>query len=261
MIKLIVSDVDGTLVPDGSPDMDPEVFEVILKLREKGMQFVVASGRPWNSVEQAFDPVKKKIFYVANNGAYVGCHGRCLYAYPIEKELVRRIIRKVRMHPELEVVYAGINGDYLETENEGLCEWLANGYKFNVMRVKNLLELEEPCVKVSIYKKEGIEEATRDIYQEFHEEVKMACAGDMWMDCMAKGVNKGRAVRTIQESLGIKKEETMAFGDQLNDLEMLDQAYYSFAVANAREEVRRAARFQADSNVRGGVLKILKGLL
>lgn len=49
MIKLIVSDVDGTLVPDGSPDLDPEVFDIILKLREKGMQFVVASGRPWAS--------------------------------------------------------------------------------------------------------------------------------------------------------------------------------------------------------------------
>ena len=72
MIKLIVSDVDGTLVPDGSPDLDPEVFDIILKLREKGMQFVVASGRPWASVESAFEPVKKKIFYVANNGAYVG---------------------------------------------------------------------------------------------------------------------------------------------------------------------------------------------
>ena len=104
-------------------------------------------------------------------------------------------------------------------------------------------------------------EYTRDIYEEFRDQAKMACAGDMWMDCMARDVNKGRAVRTIQESLGIKVEETMAFGDQLNDIEMLNQAYYSFAVANAREEVRRAARFQADSNVRGGVLKILKGLL
>lgn len=261
MIKLIVSDVDGTLVPDGSPDLNPEVFEVILKLREKGMQFVVASGRPWTSVEQAFEPVKKKIFYVANNGAYVGCHGRCLYAYAMEPELVHRIIRKIRMNPELEIVYAGVNGDYLETRDEGLCDWLTNGYKFNVRRVNDLLELDEPCVKVSIYKKEGIEKAAGDVYKTFKDEAQISCAGDMWMDCMARDVNKGRAVRTIQESLGISREETMAFGDQLNDLEMLDQAYYSFAVANAREEVRKAARFQADSNVRDGVLKILKGLL
>ena len=53
----------------------------------------------------------------------------------------------------------------------------------------------------------------------------------------------------------------MVFGDQLNDLEMMEQAYYSFAVANARKEVKKAARFQADSNVNGGVLKILKLLL
>ncbi len=204
MIKLIVSDVDGTLVPDGSPDLDPEVFDIILKLREKGMQFVVASGRPWASVESAFEPVKKKIFYVANNGAYVGCHGRCLYAYTMERELAHRIIRKVRMHPELEMVYAGVNGDYLDSKDDTLCDWLTNGYKFNVIRVKDVLELEEPCVKISIYKKEGIEAATRDIYDEFKDQAKMACAGDMWMDCMAKDVNKGKAVRTIRKAWALR---------------------------------------------------------
>ena len=54
MIKLIVSDVDGTLVEDGSGGVNPELFDVILKLREKGIQFAIASGRPWASVEGAF---------------------------------------------------------------------------------------------------------------------------------------------------------------------------------------------------------------
>ena len=76
MIKLVVTDVDGTLVEDGSPNIDPELFETILKLREKGIQFAVASGRPWASVERTFDPVKKKVFYIANNGSYIGCYGR-----------------------------------------------------------------------------------------------------------------------------------------------------------------------------------------
>ena len=89
----------------------------------------------------------------------------------------------------------------------------------------------------------------------------MTISGDMWMDCMAMGVCKGQAIEVLQKGLEIKPEETMAFGDQLNDMEMLEQAYYSFAVANAREEVKKAARFHADSNVNGGVLKILKLLL
>ena len=81
------------------------------------------------------------------------------------------------------------------------------------------------------------------------------------MDCMHTGVNKGEAVKTLQESLGILPEETMVFGDQLNYVEMLNRAYYSFAVGNARKEVKEAARFQADTNVNDGVLKILKRLL
>ena len=81
------------------------------------------------------------------------------------------------------------------------------------------------------------------------------------MDCMAPGVNKGVAVKLLQESLGISPKETMVFGDQLNDMEMLSQAYYSYAVGNARPEVRAAARFQTDINVRDGVLKVLKLLI
>ncbi|MGN0371739.1 MAG: HAD family hydrolase [Enterocloster sp.] len=261
MIKLIVTDVDGTLVPDGSADINPELFQVILKLREKGIQFAVASGRQWVSVENTFEPVKEKIFYIANNGAYIGCHGRCLFDYSMDREIVRRVITEVRRHPDLEVLYAGVNGDYMETKDEELLRWLREGYRFSVSQIDDLLALQEPCVKISVYRPSDIESATRDLYEEFKDELKVTCAGDMWMDFMDKSVNKGQAVKTIQESLEILPEETMAFGDQLNDLEMLDRAYYSFAVANARDEVRRSARFQADSNVNDGVLKILKYLL
>ena len=111
------------------------------------------------------------------------------------------------------------------------------------------------------YRAGGVEEAVKPLVEEFKDILQIACAGDVWLDCMAKNVNKGHAVKVIQDSLGIKPEETMAFGDQLNDIEMLQQAYYSFAVANARDEVKKAARFQADSNVNQGVLKIMQNLL
>ena len=74
-------------------------------------------------------------------------------------------------------------------------------------------------------------------------------------------LSKGVALKTLQEDLGILPEETMVFGDQMNDMEMLEQAYYSFAVANARAEVKEAARFMADSNVDQGPMKIMKLLL
>lgn len=86
MIKLIVTDVDGTLVEDGFTNVDPRLFDTILKLREKGIQFAVASGRPWASVERTFEPVKKKVFYISNNGSYIGCYGRSLYVYAMDRE-------------------------------------------------------------------------------------------------------------------------------------------------------------------------------
>lgn len=261
MIKLIVSDVDGTLVPDGTPLVPEELFDVILKLRERGIQFAIASGRPWASVEGTFEPVKKKIFYIANNGAYLGCHGRSLFVNPIEPELVRELIQTIRLHPDLNVIVACQDGDYMDSKDDALYRWMVEGYKFNITRVEDLLEVKDPCVKVSVYREQGAESATADIRAAFQDRMQVTTAGDMWVDFMAKGVNKGQAVKLLQDILEITPEETMAFGDQLNDIEMLKQAYYSFAVANAREEVRRTARFQADSNANNGVLKVLKQLL
>ena len=88
MIKLIASDIDGTLVHDGTHELNPELYDVILKLKEKGIQFAAASGRQWASIEDLFDPIKERIFYLSDNGAYVGCHGRNLFIHTIDRDLV-----------------------------------------------------------------------------------------------------------------------------------------------------------------------------
>ena len=78
---------------------------------------------------------------------------------------------------------------------------------------------------------------------------------------MNKESNKGHAIREIQKILKISPDETMVFGDNLNDLEMLAAATESYAVANAAEPVRKAAKHITDTNVNDGVLKVLRTLL
>ena len=78
---------------------------------------------------------------------------------------------------------------------------------------------------------------------------------------MSEGVSKGAAIQIIQESLGIGQSETMAFGDQQNDVEMLQQAAYSYAVENAKPEAKRAAKYVCGKNTEDGVLQVLKQLL
>jgi len=119
MIRLIVSDIDGTLTEDGGSRLDPELYEVILKLKSQGIYFAAASGRHSASIEYIFDPIKDKIFYIGDNGAYLGCHGRSLFVNPIEPELVREVIEAVRRHAEAGKLLLGIcNGFQVLTETK-----------------------------------------------------------------------------------------------------------------------------------------------
>lgn len=260
MIKLIVSDIDGTLLEDGGHELNPELFTVIRQLRAKGMQFAAASGRQWASIEAVFEPIKEKIFYLSDNGAYVGCHGRNLFLNTIDRALVLELVEAIRAEGLIAMV-SGPDVVYLDEDDGEFYRWLVDGYKFRVQLVEDVTKVEDDFIKVSAYRKTDVETATRAIRERFQDRLKITISGDMWMDCMAVGVNKGDAVKLLQESLDIRPEECMAFGDQLNDLEMLNQVYYSFAIGNARPEIKQAARFQADVSSRDGVLKILKLLV
>ena len=69
MIKLIASDIDGTLVPDGTDQIDPEMFNIIKELKKRGIHFAGASGRQFVSMRKLFAPVKNDIFYITDNGS------------------------------------------------------------------------------------------------------------------------------------------------------------------------------------------------
>ena len=82
-------------------------------------------------------------------------------------------------------------------------------------------------------------------------------SGNAWVDMMKAGVNKGSAVRHLQQQYGISYGETMVFGDYLNDWEMMQAAYYSFAMANAHPALKTVSHFQAKSNDENGVLEAI----
>ena len=261
MIKLVVSDVDGTLVEDGGRDINPKLLETILRLRERGMQFAVASGRQVLSIEKLFEPVRSKIFYLADNGAYVGCYGRILFTTPLDRQAAMRLIQDVRQLGDCELLVGGPRMEYVETQDEKLLHWLIHGYGFSLTQVKDLTQVEDEIIKVSIYRKHSVMERAGHLVKKYQGALKGAMSGDMWIDFMSPDVNKGNAVKLLQDSLEILPEETMVFGDQLNDVEMMRQAYYSFAMGNARDEVKEAARFVTDRNTEDGVLKVLQRLL
>jgi hypothetical protein len=88
--------------------------------------------------------------------------------------------------------------------------------------------------------------------------LQVTVSGEIWLDITAKGANKGVAIKALQEKLGINFDETMVFGDYLNDLEMMEVAYHSYAMENAHEDLKKVARFTAKSNDENGVVEVIK---
>lgn len=261
MIKLIASDVDGTLVEDGTTAINPEIFEIITKLHSKGIHFAIASGRQWCSIENLFKPVREKIFYISDNGAYIGMHGRRLMIHNIERSVFDELVRSAREAGDFTLVAAGENSYYAERAGDSLISWVREGYKGRIENVDDITAANLEFTKLSIYCPDNIYEKTEALYEKYRDKLQVNYAGTMWLDFTANNVSKGSAIRELQEALGVSPCETMVFGDQDNDVEMLKSAYYSFAVSNAVETAKRAARFEADSNANDGVLKILKALL
>jgi len=83
----------------------------------------------------------------------------------------------------------------------------------------------------------------------------------IWLDVMNAEASKGAAIKHLQNTLGFTYEQTMSFGDYLNDLEMLKESYHSYAMENAHPKLKEIARFSAPSNVDAGVFQVLEKLL
>ncbi|MCR4842515.1 MAG: HAD-IIB family hydrolase [Eubacterium sp.] len=250
MVKLIVSDVDGTLVEDGTFEINPEYFEVIEKLRAKGILFVAASGRQFASIASLFGPVKDKIAFISEGGACIWKDSLPYVPRPVPYEYIRDIALDIKEIPGADFMIGTPGYSLCPTEGTEMYRWLRDGYRF---KIRSLGTWDIPAgftfTKASLYYPERVEEvATESGYMEkWGDKLHLSMAGNMWLDGVMPGVNKASALEVIRKDLGISPDETWAFGDNQNDLEMMVSSGRSFAVSTAREEVREKA-----SDVLGG---------
>ncbi|MDO5344623.1 MAG: HAD family hydrolase [Lachnospiraceae bacterium] len=261
MIKLIASDLDGTLVPEGTPDINPEVFEVIRKLKEKGILFAAASGRQYQSMYKLLDPIQNDVIFIAENGGYVVCRDRDIDCCSFEKPLFEEIIRYLRKMNRGYILVNAPKTAYMDCRDQAFVDQMRRGYKLRLDQIEDVLQVTEPVVKVALYCGDDAAAVAEPAKKFFQGRVHVMAAGKNWVDFVKEGVDKGAALRKVQQFMHITKEETMAFGDNHNDLGMLGCAGESYAVANAREEVKKAAKYVTDSNLQDGVLKVLRTLL
>lgn len=233
MIRLIASDVDGTLLQHGATEIDPELFTIIPKLKEKGIHFVVASGRPLPSLQHLFAPVLDDISFVGENGTIYILNNQIHTPKTFDKELVHDIIAAVREDEGCEVMFSCAKTVYLEPKNEEFFQHLQSVVKFKLTPTDDLLSVEELPIKIALCNQNGVNSMIAKYKTLFEDRATVVTSGNLWMDFMPLGSNKGVAISHIATELGIEPHECMAFGDQWNDAEMLRSAGTSFAMNTA----------------------------
>jgi len=248
MIKLIASDLDGTLV-SGNMSPLPEGFpEAVKQLKERGIIFAAASGRQYHNLRQLFEPVKDDIAYICENGALTIYQGEILHRVEIPPETVVPIIRRLEAEPGTEVLVSGTFYSYIRPK-EPLFEEYIKGMKNQYKIVPDLADIGEPIIKLALFEKEGTESRDRQAYwqSQFPPSVKVVTSGSLWLDFLFPDAHKGIGIQALAGHLGIRREEILSFGDNYNDVEMFHASGISVAVENARPGIRELCRYSTPS--------------
>ena len=253
MIKLIASDMDGTLLNDKN-EIHEEFYKVFQELKKQNIIFAAASGRQYYNLAKRFEKIKDDMMFIAENGTFVVYKGKELLLNALDKETAIELIKIGRDIKESYVVLCGKKSAYIESKDERLIKEVEKYYE-EYKIVNDLTKVEDDILKVTICDFIGSEENSYTYYNDYKEKLQVSVSGQIWLDITDKGVNKGLAINKLQELLNIKHEETMVFGDYLNDLEMMESAYHSYAMENAHDDLKKVARFRAKKNTENGVVE------
>ena len=263
MIKIIFSDMDGTLLDDNS-QLPAGFDEMIVKLKEKGVIFAPASGRQYFSLIKSFDKYKDEFMFIAENGTVVMYKGKELFSSPMPKDTALNILETGKGFDNVLRVYCGKKNAYLleEQYKKKYIDELSKYFTRNEP-VKTFEEIDDVPVKMSFCDING--KSAETIYpvlkEKFGDTMQVVLASDYWTDVINPNINKGVAVQNVQKILNITPDECAAFGDYLNDVQMLQSVTHSFAMANAYPDLKKFARYETVSNNEHGVLVGIKRLM
>ena len=260
MIKLIASDLDGTLL-DENGTLPEGTFEAIARLHENGILFCPASGRQLSALTEMFAPVADQILIMAENGAIVSYGGKLLRCECLPEKDILRSLRAVADVPDTHPLLCTPDCAYYESDGQPFLTYVAASYVSNAKRsLRDVAHAERVC-KIAVYDGLGPEANGMKILPNTLHDLRVIQSGGNWLDISLKNTDKGQALRFIREKFGFAKEECAAFGDHMNDFEMLSECGHPFVTENAYPPLKKRIGKVVPSNTEGGVLRAIDGIL
>ncbi len=259
-VRLIAADMDGSLL-DNDHNLPPDFDSTYSELRRHGIVFAAASGRQYFNIVKNFAGKEEDMLFIAENGSFVTHGKRELLVQAMEPEIARTQIKEARALRGVYPILCGKKRAYIDNNTPAFVDKLSLYYdRYEI--VEDLLTVnDDEFLKIALCDFEGAESNSYQHFRNKADVLQVKVSGKIWLDLSHPLANKGRALRFLQEKMGISSDETMVFGDYLNDLEMMKEAHFSFAMANAHPDVKKAARFLAPANTEHGVTRVMLQLL
>ena len=269
-IKIIATDMDGTLLdPRGQLDL-PRLEKILDQLDQRGIRFVIATGNEVHRMRQLLKYLVERVVLVVANGARIFENDELLQAQTWDDAMVDRALGHFKGREcQDQFVVTGMNGGFVKkgTVFTELDKFMTPEMIEKLYQRMNFVDEFDPNLFGGVLKMSMVvgEERSESVLQEINDlfdgHVRAVSSGYGCIDILQDRIHKAWGLVELLKRWNLKPEQIMAFGDSENDIEMLELAGISYAMENAEEAVKRVATKVAPANSRAGVYKVLENWL
>lgn len=233
-IKLIAVDMDGTFLSDQKTYNRERFMAQYQQMKAQGIRFVVASGNQYYQLISFFPEIANEIAFVAENGGWVVSEGKDVFNGELSKDAFATVVEHLLTRPEVEIIACGKNSAYTLKKYDDAMKTVAEMYYHRLEYVDNFDNLEDIFFKFGLnLSDELIPQVQKALHEAIGDIMVPVHTGNGSIDLIIPGVHKANGLRQLQKLWGIDDSEVVVFGDGGNDIEMLRQAGFSFAMENA----------------------------
>ena len=269
-IKVIATDMDGTLLdPKGQLDL-PRLEKILDKLDQRGIRFVIATGNEVHRMRQLLEHLAERVVLVVANGARIFENDELLQAQTWDDAMVDRALEHFKGREcQDQFVVTCMNGGFVKegTVFTELDKFMTPEMIEKLYRRMNFVDEFDSSLFGGVLKMSMVvgEERSDAVLQEINDlfdgHVRAVSSGYGCIDILQDGIHKAWGLVELLKRWNLKPEQIMAFGDSENDIEMLELAGISYAMENAEETVKEVATKIAPANSQAGVYQILENWL
>lgn len=258
-IKLIVFDLDDTLL-DSNQSISSRTYRAIKQVVTKGIKVMLATGRMYSTVIPFAGNLGLDMPIISYNGAMINTYplGERLYHNPIEEEVAKQVMQLCRERQWYIQTYIDDVLYVKELDKNAKLYARIIGAVPNPVGDQLYTIKGTPTKMLAIAEPGEIEQLKMEFHTRFGDILCIAESKPNYLEINNYTVNKGNALKFIASKLDIDRQEIMAFGNGINDIEMLRYSEWGVAVANSSPDVKKIARIVTGSNDEEGVADILE---